>query len=69
MATARQFRAEILDGKGRQQCCKRPCPYQSVRGLRRGQGLCPFHWAERTWGKDWARKCYPIFEESQRSER
>ena len=52
-----------LDGNGRQWCCK--CAYRSLIGMVRGQGLCPYHWAARTWGKPWADRCYPNHPEAK----
>jgi hypothetical protein len=43
-------------GTGRQKC--RRCSLRSIPGLVRGQGLCPYHWAEANWGKAWAERCY-----------
>lgn len=45
-----------VDGCGRQPC--RHCPRRSVGGLVAGQGLCPYHWAVRTWGQVWADLLY-----------
>lgn len=50
-----------LDGTSRQNCVQRPCPFRSISGLRRGQGLCPYHWAVGVWGKAWADQCFPNY--------
>lgn len=50
-------RADPTQGRGLQSCCR--CSRRSISGLVRGQGLCPFHFAEASWGEEWARKCYP----------
>jgi len=48
-----------LDGRGRQPCCKVPCGYRSLRGIRKGEGLCPYHWAVVVWGQAWGDSCFP----------
>ena len=45
------------DGKGKQKC--QHCQHKSVKGLIRGEGLCPYHWAVYQWGQEWADRCYP----------
>lgn len=47
------------NGSGRQRC--RHCSSQSVAGLIKGEGLCPYHWAEKMWGTDWAKRCHPNY--------
>jgi hypothetical protein len=52
---------DLLQGRGKQPCCKAPCPFRSVAGLKAGQGLCPYHWNEYANGKAWADKCHPDY--------
>lgn len=51
-----QARKPRHDGAGRQPC--RHCRWRSVPGLRKGQGLCPYHWAVSAYGQAWADKQY-----------
>lgn len=48
-----------LNGNGKQKCTK--CSHQSISGLVKGNGLCPYHWSEMNWGTAWAQHCYPNF--------
>lgn len=50
-----------FNGKGKQ-LCKMGCGWRSVSGLAKGQGMCPYHWAESQWGRDWAQQCYPQYQ-------
>lgn len=49
------------DGRGKQKCCQPGCGRWSIQGLRRGQGLCPFHWCERLYGHAYAKHCHPNY--------
>jgi hypothetical protein len=46
-----------LNGNGKQKCTH--CVHQSISGLVKGHGKCPFHWAAGNWGNEWASKQYP----------
>jgi hypothetical protein len=48
-----------LDGSGKQICTK--CSHKSLPGLSKGSGLCPYHWAEKNWGSEWAKKYHPDY--------
>lgn len=50
-----------LDGTGKQKCSKTGCNRQSIAGFVKGSGLCPYHYALHTWGKKWAKHCYPDY--------
>jgi hypothetical protein len=41
----------------KKKCVRCDCP--SISGLKKGQGLCAYHWAEAMWGKAYADKCHP----------
>lgn len=45
-----------IDGTGRQPCTK--CHRQSISGLVKGQGLCPYHWCVAAYGDAWANQIY-----------
>jgi prepilin-type N-terminal cleavage/methylation domain-containing protein len=47
-----------MNGKGRQMCKKKGCQFRSIAGMPKGSGMCPYHWAEDRWGKQWADQCY-----------
>lgn len=47
------------NGSGRQLCNK--CAFNSISGMMKKHGLCPFHYAAGQWGKEWAEKCYPDY--------
>lgn len=50
---------EALDGRGKQKCCRPTCPFKSIRGMKRGQRLCPYHWCEAMYGTAYAKQCHP----------
>jgi len=41
------------------QNCSQHCGRRSIPGMKRGQGLCAFHYAAWMWGSAWAQHCYP----------
>lgn len=51
-ADAQRERVSRPHGRGRQRCTH--CELRSVAGLRRGQGLCPYHFTEATLGRELA---------------
>lgn len=59
MPTARKPRP---DGEGKQPC--RKCGLCSIRGMRKGYGLCPYHWAVQAMGQRWADSVYLPLDES-----
>lgn len=42
---------------GKQKCVH--CTEKSLPGLKRGQGLCAYHFTEYGYGTAWAKKCHP----------
>jgi len=49
----------------RHKCSRRNCTGDSVRGLSESNAMCPYHWAEYNWGKEWAAKCHPDHPEAK----
>lgn len=56
-----------LDGKGRQPCSSPGCPFRSLRGMKRGRGLCPFHWHAWVWGHASAKQVHPTYHDTARA--
>lgn len=50
---------ESYDGRGKRLCSK--CGWHSLKGMRPGGELCPFHWCEELYGTDWAKRCHPTY--------
>lgn len=67
--TKAEIRHHTFDGTGRQPCRVAPCPFQSVAGLHKGQGHCPYHWAILQWGKAWADRALPGYTEAAQRRR
>lgn len=52
----RESRKPRPQGNGRQPCVH--CTLRSIAGMKKGQGLCPYHWAVQAWRKTWADSLY-----------